>query len=228
VGVSVFINWEYEIMHKLLMAIALTVIATATAAAQATDYKKTEGFLGYSNGQVDSGISVDEDLDGEIDDRTTFHGFNVSGVYNFSRYFGAKGDVSGTYNNTRFDFNVPALPPATGNVSFDTNNSLYNFLGGVQIKDNASDSRVKPFAHILAGAGHARVKVKNVFCDPSVLCQDFPGSASDTGLAGAFGGGLDVKLNDSVDIRVIQVDYNPIRFDGATTHNFRFCFGIVF
>ena len=196
--------------------------------AQTSDYKKAEVFVGYSNNQVDSGLSVDENFDGINDDRSSFHGFNVSGVYNFSRYLGVKGDISGTYNNKRFDFTVPTVPPSTGQVSFVTNNSLYNFLGGIQIKDNASDKRLKPFAHILAGVGHGRIKVKNVVCDPDVDCSGIAGSVSETGLAGAFGGGLDVKLSDRVDLRAIQVDYNPIRFDGATTHNVRFGIGLVF
>lgn len=69
----------------------------------------------------------------------------------------------------------------------------------------------------------------------------------DAGFAAAFGGGLDVRLNDRIDIRVIQIDYNPMRFDfsdfGAigvpgtptplgdpkrTLHNFRIGIGIVF
>lgn len=205
----------------------MAALMSVAAFAQTSDYKKAEVFVGYSNQQVDSGISVDEDFDLD-DDRGTFHGFNVSGVYNFSRYLGVKGDISGAYNNTRFDFTVPTAPPSNGRISFDTNNSLYNFLGGIQIKDNASDKRLKPFAHALVGAGHGRIKVKNVDCDPADLCTGIEGSTSETGFAGAFGGGLDVKLNDRIDIRVIQVDYNPIRFDDFTTHNVRFGFGFVF
>jgi hypothetical protein len=202
---------------------------SVAAFAQTSDYKKKEVFVGYSNNQVDSGLTVDEDTGDLTEDRATFHGFNVSGVYNFSRFFGVKADVSGTYNNRRFEFSVPTAPPSTGQVSFDSNNSLYNFLGGIQIKDNASDKRLKPFAHVLAGAGYMRTKIKNVTCDPQVIgCSDFAGSWSETGLAGAFGGGLDVKLNDRIDIRVIQVDYNPIKFDGSTQHNVRFGFGFVF
>jgi len=206
----------------------MATLTSVAAVAQSSDYKKAEVFVGYSNNQVDTGVSPDDDFDGFINDRETFHGFNVSGVYNVSRYFGIKGDVSGTYNNKSFDFTVPTVPPATGRVTFDANSSLYNFLGGIQIKDNASEKRLKPFAHILAGAGHGRINVKNLNCDIGVDCTGLEGTESETGLAGAFGGGLDVKLNNRIDLRVIQVDYNPIRFDGATTHNVRFGFGFVF
>lgn len=216
-------------MYKFAMAIFFAAFSGVAAFAQttSTDYKKAEVFVGYSNNQVDTGVSPNDDFSDLVDDRESFHGFNVSGVYNFSRYLGVKADVSGTYNKKEYDFAVP-VTGGTGNVSFDTDSSLYNFLGGIQIKDNASTSRLEPFAHILAGAGHGRVKVNNVNCDITVDCTGFSGTSSETGLAGAFGGGLDIKLTDRIDLRAIQIDYNPIRFDNATTHNVRFGIGLVF
>lgn len=214
-------------MKKIFLAFCLTAVSGFAAFAQNTDdYKKGEVFVGYSNGQIDTGVDSDESFGDILDERETFHGLNVSGVYNVSRYFGLKADVSGTYNNREFNFPV-TTGTTTSNVSFKTNNSLYNFLGGVQIKDNASEGRLKPFAHALVGAGHGRVKVKDVTCPAGVDCSDFV-SDSETGLAGAFGGGLDIKLNNRVDFRAFQVDYNPIRFDGGTQHNVRLGIGFVF
>jgi opacity protein-like surface antigen len=215
-------------MKQLMLAICIGALSALTAAAQIDDYKKGEFFIGYSNNQVDTGVSPDEDFSDFVDERETFHGFNVSGVYNFQRYFGIKGDISGGYNSKTFDFTVPTAPPSTGEVSFDADSSLYNFLGGIQIKDNGSEARLKPFAHALAGVGHGRVKVSNVVCDPAVDCTGLTGTTSETGFAGAFGGGLDFKINDGIDLRLIQVDYNPIRFDSGTTHNVRFGIGLVF
>jgi opacity protein-like surface antigen len=103
----------------------------------------------------------------------------------------------------------------------------YNFLGGVQIKDNSSDARFKPFAHALIGAGHGRTKVSSVTCPAGVDCSDLIND-SETGFAGAFGGGLDIKLSNRVDFRAIQVDYNPIKFDSGTQNNVRFGVGFVF
>ncbi len=210
-------------MQKFFIAFCVAALSSLGALPQSSEYKKGEFFVGYSNNQVDTGVSANDDFSSFVDDRESFNGFNVSGVYNFSRYLGIKGDISGGYNKKRYDFNVPA-----GSVGFDANSSLYNFLGGIQIKDNSSESRVKPFAHILAGAGHGRVKVSNLACGPGVDCSGFSGTTSETGLAGAFGGGVDVKLGNRVDLRLIQVDYNPIRFDNATTHNVRFGIGLVF
>lgn len=215
-------------MQRLAVMVAVLALGCVSAFAQFRDYKKGEFYVGYSHNQVDTGVSPNDDFSDLVDRREGFNGFEVAGVYNFGRYVGLKGSISGTYNSKSYAFTVPTTPPATGQVAFDTNNSLYNFLGGVQFKDNASEARVKPFAHILAGAGHGRVNVKNLFCDTDVDCSGFSGTVSETGFAGAFGGGIDVKLSDRVDLRLFQIDYNPIRFDNATTHNFRFGIGFVF
>jgi hypothetical protein len=50
---------------------------------------------------------------------------------------------------------------------------------------------------------------------------------SETGFAGAFGGGLDIRASERIDIRAFQFDYNPTRLDGSTQHNFRVGVGIV-
>lgn len=217
-------------MKKFILALSLTALSSVFAAAQTTtdDYKKSEFFIGYSNNQVDTGIDADGDFSDLVDERESFHGFNVSGVYNVNRYLGIKGDVSGTYNSKDFNFTVPAAPSGTGTVTFSTSSSLYNFLGGVQLKDNSRDGRFKPFAHALVGAGHGRVKIKDVGCSVGVDCTGLEGTTSETGLAGAFGGGLDIRVSDNFSIRAIQVDYNPIKFDSGTSHNVRLGFGIVF
>jgi hypothetical protein len=219
-------------MKKFILALSITALTAAFTAAQAPadDYKKAEFYVGYSNGQVDTGLDSGNSAVDFFRDRETFHGFNASGVYNLTRYFGIKADVSGVYNNTRFteDFDTGA---GTATVSFKTNNSLYNFLGGVQVKDNAKSGRFKPFAHALVGAGHVRTKVSDFTCSPTTPCAAVvvpDETFSETGFAGAFGGGIDIRLNDKVQIRAFQVDYNPVRIEGSTQHNARFGAGIVF
>lgn len=208
-------------MNKLIAAFCLTIISSVFAFAQ-TDYKKSEFFVGFSNGQVDSGANSENGLDEFFEDRESFNGFNASAVVNVNRYIGIKGDVSGTYRNDNFSFGT-----GTSNVSFKANSSLYNFLGGVQVKDNVMTGRLKPFAYALVGAGHGRVKINNVTCPLAVDCSDLVGG-SETGLAGAFGGGLDIRVNDKIDFRVVKIDYNPIKFDSGTQHNIRLGIGIVF
>ena len=216
-------------MNKLFLLFCITLFAGVSAFAQSSDdYKKSEFFVGFSNQQVDTGANSNTGNAARdfFNDRLSFNGFEASGVYNVSRYVGLKADFSGAYRSEEFNF--PVTP--TNNISFKTNNSLYNFLGGVQVKDNSSEARVKPFGHALVGVGHARTNVKNVTCSSTIVtnCSSLANSFSETGVAGAFGGGIDVKLGDKVDLRAIQVDYNPMRLDGQINHNFRFGIGFVF
>jgi hypothetical protein len=215
---------------RIFTALSIAIISVVAASAQATDdYKKGEFFIGYSNGQVDTGLDSGSSVRDFFRDRANFNGVNASGVYNLSRYFGVKGDVSGTFNTTRFsDTFVDPTTGTTFSASFKTTNSLYNVVGGVQVKDNSREGTFKPFAHAMVGLAHVRTKVGDVECTPVTLCPVIEESFSDNGLSGIIGGGLDIKLNKSIQIRAIQVDYNPIRIAGQTDHNLRLGAGIVF
>jgi hypothetical protein len=210
---------------RRLMSLAILIAACASISfAQSTDdYNKLEFFGGYSHNRVNTGVGDnDPALDDIIDEREGFHGFNAAVTGNVTRYVGVKFDVSGHWKRKTFPI---------GTARLDLDSSLYNFLGGVQIKDNSKETRLKPFAHASVGAAHA--KFDGDFSDgvciavfPSPCPVDF--EESDTGFAGAFGGGLDIRANERFDIRAFQFDYNPTRIgDGGTQHNFRIGVGIV-
>ena len=215
-------------MNKLILAFCLMVASSIFAVAQSTDYKKYEAYVGFSNNQIDTGVDSGNDIRSFFNDRRSFNGFEAAGVYNFHRYVGAKVDVSGTYRNRTqtLAFNTGTT---TATFTSEAKRSAYNVLGGIQVKDNSSNARIKPFAHGLVGLGHQRINLRNVSCTGVAACPSFITNGSDSGFAGAFGGGLDVKVSDRVDIRAVQVDYNPVWFgDGATQHNVRFGVGVVF
>lgn len=96
-------------------------------------------------------------------------------------------------------------------ANFDSGVNTFTYLFGPQLAANRS-GRVSPFAHILVGGGRV----------------SFEDSGASSGFAVALGGGVDVKLNDKVSIRPIQIDYLPIRFNGGTIHNGRVGAGINF
>ena len=221
-------------MGKKLMLVSLSVFVTFACAMQSmaqSDYRRFEFFGGYSHNRVDVGPVEDFDPDDDVefddifDEREGFNGFNVSVVGNFHRYWGAKFDYS--YHQKSFGF---------GNDNATVR--LHNILGGIQIKDNATEGTLKPFAHALVGVGRTAADLTE-FDD---TLADF----DDVGFAGAIGGGLDIRLTPRIDFRVFQIDYNPMRFDFSdfgtsgipgtptptgdlkrTLHNFRFGIGIV-
>ena len=219
-------------MKYIFLTLAFVLTLSALSLAQSSDYNKGEFYIGYSNGQVDTGNNFSNSGNAVRDffnNRTNFNGFEAAGVYNISRYVGLKADLSGTYHRSG-SFSFPVTTGATTQtVSGNITQSLYNLLGGVQIKDNASTGRFKPFAHALVGLGHARSDVTNLTCTntANINCDAFRSGNHTNGLAGAFGGGVDVRLNDKIDVRAIQVDWNPVRLNGLTENNLRIGVGIV-
>jgi Outer membrane protein beta-barrel domain len=199
------------------LLIVTTIVACASIAAAQDDYKKFEFFGGYSHNRVDTD---------SLTQNEGFHGFETAATANLSRYFGLKFDFSAHFNNQSIPlFSIQGGQPGT----LDIDSQLYNFLGGVQLKDNSTDSTLKPFAHALVGAAHARNKLNfnQVGCIAIFPSPCVNQTVSETGFAGAFGGGLDIRVSDRIDVRAVQVDYNPTRLFDSTQHNFRIGVGIV-
>ena len=204
-------------MSKIFLLAILIALCTPIGFAQSTDdYNKIEFYGGYSHNRVDTG----EGGGSFIDNREGYNGFNTAVTGNITRYVGLKFDLAGHYKQE-------TLAIGSGSVDFDS--SLYNFLGGVQVKDNSKEGTFKPFAQALVGVarGRNRVQLNGIICIQifPTPCTNF--TETDTGFGGAFGGGLDIRLNNRIDIRAVQVDYNPTRLFGDTQHNFRIGAGIV-
>ena len=218
-------------MRKLiLLAVLITCPAPALQAQSSDDHDRFEFFGGFSHNRVDTGGPGDGLAFAGGEGHTGFNGFDASAVGNLSRYAGLKFDVSGHFKREAdADFQI-CVDATTGGVCFSprVQASLYNFLGGVQFKDNAKGGRrAKPFAHLLVGAAHAKVAFDNSPCLEALgfACLT---DESETGIAGAVGGGLDIRLSDRLDFRAVQLDYNPTRLGSETQHNFRVGVGIVF
>lgn len=209
-------------MKTIFSGFILLIFCVSIAFAQSDEISKGEFFAGYSINRTDVDETGDSDIDNALNEGRNFQGFNISGVYNFSKYVGLKADVSGHYKN--FGANVPGFTNQP-----KINASLYNVLGGVQIKNNSKTRRVKPFVHALFGVGIAKAKLNNAFCQEA-FGTNCPAEFrdSETAFSMAFGGGLDVRASKRVSFRLFQVDYNPLRKNGETTNNVRFSFGVVF
>ena len=183
------------------MLASLIFVLTTTALAQ-DDYKKFEFFGGYSALFVDNlaGDTGSPAVDDVLGDRQTLRGFNLAVNYNFHKYVGAKFDYS--LHLREDEFNRPL-----GNGTIDT--TLQNFLGGIQIKNNSEDGPTfKPFGHALFGVAVNKLDVDSPQLPALFGISDF--HTNETSFAMAFGGGLDIKLNNKLDVRVFQIDWNII------------------
>jgi hypothetical protein len=211
-------------MNKLIKALCLSIVLGVSVFAQTQtqtdEYNKNEYYFGYSNQQSGSF------------QRSTFHGVEGSYTRNVSRWFGIRGTIS--YAKSDRTFVGTVTDPVNGSYNFQQTNSrsVANFLGGIQVKDNASKKRFKPFGYALGGVAVNRSTFKNLACASQNCPANVPllnnFTFRDTGISGAFGGGLDIKITDKIDFRAIQADYNPIYSDARVDNNFRFGVGIVF
>ena len=128
---------------------------------------------------------------------------------------GLTGDFSGHFATNRFPIGTEKI-------------RVFNLLGGPQYKFR-SNSRVTPFVRALAGIANTRARLEF----PTLNITE---KISSTDFAVAIGGGLDVRVSERVDLRVFQVDYNPIflssgnelAFGNSRADNVRFSFGVVF
>jgi opacity protein-like surface antigen len=198
-------------MRKLLMAafiIACTAPFTFAQTASDDNHKVDVGVL-FSHNRVDTGF--DDPSQNFITEREGFNGVNAFVKGNVSRYVGLVGDYS--FHRKSFDETF-----GTTNVGVDVD--LHTLMGGVELKDNNKETKVKPFGRVLAGVQHVRANITGV---PGVNTDE-----SDNGFSAAVGGGIDFRVSPRVDIRAVQLEYNPTRFNGETTHNFRIGVGIIF
>ena len=188
-------------MRRLVTLAALILVSTANALAQ-DDYKKFEFFGGYSALFVDNlaGDTGSPAVDDVLGEKQTLRGFNLAAGYNFHKYFGAKFDYSLHLREDNF-----SRPLGSGTV--DT--TLQNFLGGIQVKNNSEDGPTfKPFGHALFGVAVQKLDVDSPDLPAVFGISDF--HTNETSFAMAFGGGLDIKLKDRLDVRVVQIDWNII------------------
>jgi opacity protein-like surface antigen len=168
--------------------------------------------------------------------RSNFSGFDLGLTWNVHRWLGITADVTRHARKRTFIDDFGGITQTIG-----TDESLLNVLAGVQVKDNATGARVKPFAHALAGVARYTDRQSQ---DLDALPQfDYLARDRETSLALKIGGGIDVAVTPRVDLRVIQLDYNPVyarnrsygsisgpfTFDvkGRTAQNWIVGFGVV-
>jgi hypothetical protein len=103
--------------------------------------------------------------------------WNAALTGNLNSWFGVTADFSGAYKT------ISAI---------DT--KVYSYSGGPVISLN-SGGKVNPFVHALFGGAHASASLSGV------------GSGSANGFTTMAGGGIDVKVNKALAVRLVQADW---------------------
>jgi opacity protein-like surface antigen len=207
-------------MRKLLLLLAIILVCAPAGFAQ--DYSSWEFFIGYAHERANNGA---DRLDARgvainpggttqrvdfVSKRVPHHGVTGEVVANVHRNVGIVANFSATFANHDF---VDTL----SGRQFDARLHRYTLLFGPRFNWR-NDSRLIPFAHALFGA----VRYKADFKNDDFSCPD----TNETAFAMAFGAGLDIRANDRIDIRPIQVDYLPVFFDDKREDGIRFSAGV--
>jgi hypothetical protein len=196
-------------LFKISLMLTISMVAFSSVHAQ-DEINRWEFFGGYSYMNLNRGFDPDE-FDNSFSDfpsnRVNAHGFNGSITYNFCRFIGAKFDL--TLHSHGEDFNsnfITVNPPLVTPGTFKTSQNVYQFMGGIQIKDNKKEGpKLKPWAHILAGISDQHFGLDRTAPTSAQLFK-----VNSTDFAMKFGGGLDLAVHKHVDIRLIGADWNPI------------------
>lgn len=149
-------------------------------------------------------------------------GFTAAATYNFSASAGVKVD---------FSYNVNRRNLFVGANKVELKERLATALLGVETKNNKQSRGLRPFAQALGGLAVGRTRTDKTPCAAAFgTATGCPERLNDTkvGLAAALGAGLDVKLSRQFALRLIQIDYTPVRLNGRTNHGVRFSSGLVF
>ncbi|MDQ3816773.1 MAG: outer membrane beta-barrel protein [Acidobacteriota bacterium] len=195
-------------MRRLTFIVCLTLCTAPWSLAQTpNEYPKNEFFAGYSFNSADiNTLTVDPS-------RTGQNGVNLEYTRNLSPIFGITGDISAHFKRSSRQ---------TGAELFESKRDQYYLLGGIQLASRKG-KRIAPFVHALFGVSLFRGFTSSTTPSGRVFTFD-----DATSFAMAFGGGLDVRLNHRVAIRLFQADYAPTFFGSGRQDNVRLSVGIVF
>lgn len=218
-----------SILKNAFPAVALMLWLGQAALAQTNDeYKKADFFAGVTFARNDFGVQKNNPrlstspLTSQLTKKEDFKGFTAAGTYNIAKKLGLRADYS-VNNNRRNLFN--------NSTGIELKERLSTFLAGVEIKNNAKEGGLRPFAYAMMGLARARTRTDQAKCAAAFgAATGCPSSlnTSTNGLALSLGGGLDFKFSPGIAVRLVQWDYTPVRLNGTFQKGYRISTGIVF
>ena len=187
--------------RQFVLLSGLMLLSVSSLFAQA-EYKP-KYYIGYSNLQAE-GLPNKNDPDNVlspdfIDRRSTMHGINAEATFPI-RAFGITGD---------FSFNRNKQSATFSSVTQDIKTDVYYLVAGPSYEFRNNSSRFQPFVRALGGAARTNFEIEaRRELASGTLDSEFDTHSTD--LAVMVGGGVDVRLNDKIRLRVFQMDYAPI------------------
>ena len=153
-------------------------------------------------------------FDGDEDSANT-SGWNASAAFHVTRFLSVAGDFGGGYQTKKVTGGG-----LTGNASV----RVYTYTFG-PVVSFPTRGIVQPFVHVLFGGARVRPTGCVIFSGSPDEC----GSGNASGFAMVLGGGLDLRGDKHMALRIIQLDWLhlPAEF-GSQNSNVRASAGVVF
>ncbi|MEJ7811743.1 MAG: outer membrane beta-barrel protein [Gemmatimonadaceae bacterium] len=184
----------------LLSSLLVTMNVTVLAApAWAQGLPGAELFAGYSYLRIDAGADPGGLFSGET---RGLHGAEASLTVRLGGPVGLR--LGASYHHK-------AVAVSVGEIAL----TAYEYLAGLQLAP-ARVRSVKPFVYAMAGIAKLEIESELLGVDQY-----------ETGLAGAVGGGIDIRLGSRIDLRLLEIDYNQTRLFDGKQHNYRAAAGLV-
>lgn len=160
------------------------------------------------------------------------YGWDAQISENVNRWFAGELDASGFYGSPNVHFLYPAAellsPTPNFNKPVPLNTRYQTFMFGPRISWRKGE-RFVFFAHVPVGIAYVDTSLQEAAVVPFDFVKLPAGSLkSSSGLAVSPGFGFDVRLNDRLMVRPIQVDYLLTRLFGQRQDNARVSAGINF
>jgi hypothetical protein len=160
------------------------------------------------------------------------YGWNASLAENVNGWLGGEFEASGFYGTVNAGFLFPASQLISPSPNFSklvpVVTRFQTYLGGPRVTLRRS-GRVAYFAHLLIGFADVNTSLN----ESAIVATDFSSIPAGTlksggGFAVSPGVGIDVRMNERLSIRPIQVDYLMSHVFGERQDNARVSAGLNF
>ena len=189
-----------------LVFVALCLLAFC-AVSVAQDVPQFEVFGGWNIILPEEDVPVDY-----------LSGWEGTFTVNANEYASAVIDFSGTY--TGWEDNEIGM------------SSIHNFMVGPQVRLTQVSERFVPFIRALFGLSHVRFGDIVIEGEGEDIPLNDEGQLNQNGFAMAFGGGLDININDTFSVRPAQIEFMTVRLNAEGrsefVNNTRFAAGVIF
>lgn len=167
-------------------------------AGRAQEVPAAEIFAGYAYSRIEG---------------VNFNGWNFNIAGNLNEHLGIVAEASGAYGRN-------TIESVIGSTKFDS--GIHSFLVGPRISDR--NTRIfTPFAHLLMGYARVNQTIEN----QGTPATTFELSDGLNGFALVAGGGLDIKGDSALSLRLVQIDYFVLHSRSSKPQGVRVSTGLV-